>query len=72
MIIINFSYFSFLALIRNTASSCVCLMFNSNGIPDFKGPKYKLPDSPVPALTGINSYPFMICVPHVSKFYARV
>ena len=54
-------------LIRQTPAICICLVFDSNGLADFKGPKYTFPDSPAPVLTGINSYPIMISVPHVSS-----
>ena len=52
-------------LSRQIQAHCVLLMFDSNGLPDFKGPKYSFPNSPSPVLTGINSYPFMVSIPHV-------
>ena len=53
-------------MIRQTPAICAALFFNSNGLKDFKGPKYHFPDSPAPSLTGINSYPIMVAVPYVS------
>ena len=53
-------------LIRQTPAICISLVFDSNGLPDFKGPKYAFPSSPSPILTGFNSYPFMVSIPHVS------
>ena len=52
-------------MVRQTPAICAALVFNSNGLKDFKGPKYHFPDSPTPSLTGINSYPFMVAVPYV-------
>ena len=52
-------------MVRQTPAICAALVFDSNGLKDFKGPKYHFPDSPVPALTGINSYPIMVAVPYV-------
>ena len=55
-------------MIRQTPAICAALVFNSNGLKDFKGPKYHFPDSPTPSLTGINSYPIMVAVPYVRMF----
>ena len=59
---------SLFGIIRHTPAVCTTLVFDSTGLPEFKGPKYHCPDSPSPTLTGINAYPFMIKVPHVSLF----
>ena len=58
-------------LIRQTPAFCAALVFDSNGLKDFKGPKYHFPDSPAPSLTGINSYPIMVAVPYVSPLRQR-
>ena len=55
-------------MVRQTPAICAALVFNSNGLKDFKGPKYHFPDSPTPSLTGINSYPIMVAVPYVRMF----
>ena len=60
----NFVYRLF-GMVRQTPAICAALVFDSNGLKDFKGPKYHFPDSPAPALTGINSYPIMVAVPYV-------
>ena len=53
------------ALFRQIPAISVSLVIDSNGIPDFKGSKYTLPDSHSPVLTGLNSYPFMVSIPQV-------
>ena len=58
-------YCRLFGLVRQTPAMCAVLIFNSNGLKDFKGPKYHFPDSPTPSLTGINSYPIMVAVPYV-------
>lgn len=60
---------SLFGIIRHTPAVCTTLVFDSTGLPEFKGPKYHCPDSPSPTLTGINAYPFMIKVPHDFDFY---
>ncbi|XP_064385924.1 KICSTOR subunit 2-like [Halichondria panicea] len=57
------------SLIRHTPVTAVMFVFNSTGVPDFKGPRYRFPDSPAPTLTGLNSYPFMITIPHDFEVY---
>ena len=51
---------------RTTRTCCVCLIFDTNGLENFKGPNYQLPFTAAPHRTGLNSYPIMISVPHVS------
>ncbi|KAL5493618.1 hypothetical protein EMCRGX_G014822 [Ephydatia muelleri] len=60
---LDFDYLSNFSAVVKAQALCVCLVFDSTGLPDFKGPKYYLPDTPAPMLTGLNSYPFMITVP---------
>ena len=57
---------SMLALFRHIPSVAIALVFDSNGLPEFRGPKYSFPGSPAPVLTGLNSYPFMITIPQVA------
>ena len=57
---------SMLALFRHIPSVAISLVFDSNGLPEFRGPKYSFPGSPAPVLTGLNSYPFMITIPQVT------
>lgn len=61
---------SFHSLVRTTNTSCVCLIFDSNGIEGFQGPEYRLPGSPTcnMVLTGLNSYPTMISIPQDFDF----
>ena len=64
---LSFTFFLSFSAVVKAQALCVCLVFDSTGLPDFKGPKYYLPDTPAPMLTGLNSYPFMITVPAVSS-----
>ncbi|CAI8031986.1 KICSTOR complex protein C12orf66 [Geodia barretti] len=60
---------SMLALFRHIPSVAISLVFDSNGLPEFRGPKYSFPGSPAPVLTGLNSYPFMITIPQGFDVY---
>ncbi len=64
-----FEFYRFQSLIRATNAMCACLLFDSNGLTDFKGPKYYFPGSPGPSFSGINSYPVMVHAPQVSVMH---
>lgn len=50
-------------------NSCVCLVFDSNGLAGYKGPQYETPSAESPSLSGLNSYPIMMSIPQVFNHY---
>ena len=67
-----FFVYSFSDLTKHSLTSCICLIFDANGLEGFKGPEYRLPGSPAPTLIGLNSYPIMMSMPQVIKMQLDV
>ncbi|XP_019849562.1 PREDICTED: UPF0536 protein C12orf66-like [Amphimedon queenslandica] len=52
-------------------NSCVCLVFDSNGLAGYKGPQYETPSAESPSLSGLNSYPIMMSIPQDYEFLSH-
>ncbi|XP_065897938.1 KICSTOR subunit 2-like [Dysidea avara] len=49
--------------LRQSNLTCVCLILDTNGLTNFKGSGYHMPESPALHLTGLGSFPTMISIP---------